>query len=147
MKTLRLLREILYRISNFIFVFFRPHFWLSNYPVDWDYDKFLRFEFKEHGIKRISEFEAMVGHTKVWVSNYPYAFGSISGPQSDNGLPSQRLRKAMMIGLGDQSFESYDEAIKRIVQEYIDIVESMGSLSREEKDEFIKNFKVRNKIK
>jgi hypothetical protein len=62
--------------SNLQFIF-RPNFWLRNYPTDERWDKEVR-SLLDSGFVPIANdcFSAQLGKYRIWIANYPYAFGS-----------------------------------------------------------------------
>ena len=77
---------------------FKPKFWRMEYPYSrqWD-DKLNEMLDKENNVRVINEFRADVGGIKVWIGNYPYAYGN---PELVDIRPSratiERLHKAVI---------------------------------------------------
>lgn len=55
---------------------FMPDFWLMNYKYNWKWDKILNDNISKGVVVRISACECQVGDVLVWVSNYPYGYGT-----------------------------------------------------------------------
>lgn len=56
----------------------KPNHWIKNVPRSKHLD-YLALEIMEKGIvpDSITPFEANFGNTHIWITNYPYAFGSL----------------------------------------------------------------------
>jgi len=82
-------------------VLLRPKLWLRNYPVNegWD-DKLNQLMDNGVGVKRLNHYEVVFDDgTVIWVSNFPYAYGS--NGLNDGYLPSRKtaLRLAKYLAL------------------------------------------------
>lgn len=64
-------------LQNLSYIF-RPRFWISNYPVDMQWDRELN-QMMDEGRDFVREQHVTVfeGNIVVWTSNYPYAYGSL----------------------------------------------------------------------
>lgn len=77
------------------------HWWLSNSPTHYGYDAWLREQLaKPNPISKRAEHTVEISGYKIWISNYPYAFGGIYG-RGPQVLPRKRTRKMLydMIGI------------------------------------------------
>src|SRR5699024_2881316 len=56
---------------------FKPKFWRMEYPYSRQGDiKLNEMLDKENNVRVINKFRAVVGGIKVWIANYPYAYGT-----------------------------------------------------------------------
>lgn len=81
---------------------FTPGFWMQNYPTDEAWDEALNVALDTHGITSVGYATATVGPFKVWVANYPYAFGRMDG---HGCLPKVATRKRLKRMIGDKLIE------------------------------------------
>lgn len=67
---------------SFINRVFRPGYWIDVHPICWDWDQELNSLLDQYGSKSflVSEHHWILGDKyPIWVSNYPYAYGSLDG--------------------------------------------------------------------
>lgn len=82
-----------------------PYYQFQNCPTDWTWDKILNELLDEHGVKGLDSHTAKVGHLEVWVSNYPYAYGSPYYPTKVDIIPSVKTRKRLKSMLGEIDYD------------------------------------------
>jgi hypothetical protein len=96
------MKNIRYVVKNFLFCFIRPSFWLQNEPTCPFLDEWIRDHINSGTlIERYSEHYVIIDKRKVWVANYPYAYGSVSG---QNALPRGMTRKLLRDCIAKQEF-------------------------------------------
>lgn len=78
-------------LSDFLYRLIRPNFWIQNYRTDYLYDDLLNKMLDKYDIEIVDTFTVKIEGIEIWVSNYPYAYGSNYG-QSDKVLPRPRTR-------------------------------------------------------
>ena len=69
--------------------------WLQNSKTDWQWDELLNKALDQHGVERSGSYLVKVGKIKVWVSNWPYAYGSPYFPFERHYLPSVKTRRRL----------------------------------------------------
>lgn len=72
----------------------RPMHWLQNSPTDWEWDAILNDLLDKHDPIR-GYMTVTIGKVEVWVSNWPYAYGSPYGSGLLDVLPSVATRKRL----------------------------------------------------
>lgn len=70
-----------------------PRFWLQNEPTNWEWDTILN-DLLDHHEPKLGYLTVTLGNVEVWVSNWPYAYGSPHSPEA-NVLPSTATRKRL----------------------------------------------------
>lgn len=74
---------------------FKPRYWMQLYPTCRNWDALLN-EALDHGITSLGPHTADIGGVKVWVANWPYAYGSpYRGFGSGDRLPTVRTRQRL----------------------------------------------------
>lgn len=72
-----------------------PIYWLQNSPTCWNWDTELNRLMDEGGITDLTNYIATIGDVKIWIRNYPYAFGS-NYKNPAEVLPSVATRKRLL---------------------------------------------------
>ena len=68
-----------------------PSHWIRLNNTDKEWDRRVRTAISEgYDVKLLSQFTAMIGGRKIWVGNYPYAFGTDYLREQRHELPSRR---------------------------------------------------------
>lgn len=86
-----------------IYFIINPKWWLMNDPYDKSWDKKINELLDTHLIKLDPQYTARIGNNCIWVSNYPYAYGSSYNNfiGSTNHRPSRytiwRIRKRIKL--------------------------------------------------
>ena len=78
------------RLSDFFYRLVRPEFWVQIYRTDYKYDEILNDLLDSHEIEIITSNFIKLNGIVIWVSNYPYAYGTPYG--ADEMLPRPRTR-------------------------------------------------------
>lgn len=93
-----------------------PSYIYQSYPTNWEWDEALNALMDKYPIQMESEYRAIFGKTEVWIANYPYAFGSLYGPNKTY-LPSvktrMRLRNLIQKQKKDAVESQYREALEK----------------------------------
>ena len=89
-----------------------PTTWIQNYPTSREWDTALNLMLDNNfPVKRTSGYVITLGSTKIWVGNYPYAFGyPYSGPKV---LPKVKTRKRLLAYISAYEIAQYLATIKR----------------------------------
>lgn len=73
-----------------------PGAWFQLGKVDWEYDAEMNAALDEFGLTDVSEYYCNIGAQRVWIQNYPYAYGR---PEGETGqgytLPSLKTRRRL----------------------------------------------------
>ena len=85
------------RFLDIVFAITHPRFWISNYKTDAKHDALInRILDINSPVRFDGKFVADVGNTRLWVSNYPYAFGHAYPVKDDDCvLPYRRTRQRL----------------------------------------------------
>lgn len=86
--------------------------WIQNAKTDWCWDELLNKALDQHGVERNSSHTAKVGLLTVWVSNWPYAYGSAYRPHERDFLPSIATRRRLRAMLHQQDMALLAAAAK-----------------------------------
>jgi hypothetical protein len=81
-----------------------PRFWIQNERTCYKWDKVLNDMLDSHGVTPRDKCTCMVGNTEIWVSNWPYAYGSIYG-SSFQKLPKVGTRIRLREMLEEAEFQ------------------------------------------
>jgi hypothetical protein len=78
-----------------------PQYWIQNDPTDLAWDKTLNELLDKHEIEVCSEHTIRLGRARIWVSNWPFAFGQLvtSDFVDISGLPRVATRKRLRAAL------------------------------------------------
>lgn len=93
-----------------------PDFWLMNYKYNAKWDKILNANIEKGIVTRVDFAECVVGDVRVWVSNFPYGYGTpyttkMSGLPRPSRKTILKLRKHIESILGKESKNLEDEFI------------------------------------
>lgn len=84
-----------YGIADCIGVLFDPRFWFRNYRVSREWGQSVERALDREAPQIISQHSALLAGKRIWISNWPYAYGA----PGDEPLPPRRtairLRKAV----------------------------------------------------
>lgn len=95
-----------------------PVYWLQNASTDLRVDAIINAMLDKYGIEKVTHnVYAKVGPITIWVSNWPYAYGTIENPRKVKGLPTVKTRKRIK-RLVDQMCNSDLGAIRKAIDEY-----------------------------
>ena len=96
---------------------FIPGYAYQSYPTSWEWDETLNALMDKYPIQMQSEYRVLFGKTEVWIGSYPYAFGSLFGPDATY-LPSvktrMRLYKLIQKEKKDGIEGQYREALEKV---------------------------------
>lgn len=84
------MKNFLQKVKIFLTVIFNPKYWIKNGSVHKEWDKEIIKLVKENAIinyHSYNGFSVMIGGYYIWITNYPYAFGT---PDSKNYYPSRK---------------------------------------------------------
>jgi hypothetical protein len=66
------------RLKNIIFRITHPAFWLQNEPTCWEHDAWLWQKMRDGAVvKYRGSYTCELDGVPMWVSNWPYAYGSL----------------------------------------------------------------------
>ena len=83
-----------------------PGYWLQNFPTNLVWDEFVSKAIDEDRVKAISQHYAAIGGMRVWIENYPYAYGRPVGVAGlSNILPTVKTRKKLRAALMDMALK------------------------------------------
>ncbi len=93
---------ISYRLKNLFFRIANPRFWIQNSPSSKIWDGILnglldQVNNGELAIKVEDKHIAIIGRSKIWIENYPYAFGRLVNFSNELPLPLTRVRLKRMV--------------------------------------------------
>jgi hypothetical protein len=71
-----------------------PSFWIQNHRTDPAWDAALNRALDLFGVGDVGSHRVTVGPFKVWIANYPYAYGSLDTVR-DGGLPRADTRRRL----------------------------------------------------
>lgn len=72
----------------FLRVILNPVWWMRNHLTNRDWDRALRRAINGNPVvSNMNEYTVLINGVEVWISNYPYAYGS---PRHTKALPSRR---------------------------------------------------------
>lgn len=80
-----------------------PRYWMQNEPTDYEWDEALNKALDLHVVEVLSKYEVQIGPFKVWIENWPYAYGSrrLAHGFGIKSLPKvatrKRLKKAVKL--------------------------------------------------
>ena len=97
--------------GDFLFRLFRPSHWGRTKPTSLAWDAFILRAIAEGRVHRIDQYTAMVGGKTVWVSSYPFGYGS---PHPGNVMP-----RASTVVLLAEALALADPAISQAVREAV----------------------------
>lgn len=84
-------------VKDFFYRLLRPRHWLRNYKTCKEWDSFLNELLDSNLVEKERNCSVKIGEVGVWISNYPYAYGSPYSPYELDILPKprtvDRLRK------------------------------------------------------
>lgn len=72
-----------------------PKFWFQNEPTCKEWDAILNEQIDKYEVEVLDKYTAKIGNLEVWISNYPYAFGSCNRPKYDK-LPKVSTRRRLL---------------------------------------------------
>lgn len=75
-----------------ILALINPAYWFSNHKTCYRYDRLLRNELKNPIFTDIGLYTCKLNGKEVWISNYPYAFGSPGSGLKNTILPRRSTR-------------------------------------------------------
>ena len=97
------MNKVLIELGYLVRIIITPGCWIRNNLTNRRYSKIMEAQLEKHQPARISPHRATLNGVEVWVSNYPYDYGSDETGRM-KGLPSRRvafmLRDAMGRGRG-----------------------------------------------
>lgn len=82
-------------IKNILFRIVRPRYWLMSNTYSQAWDAFVLRAIADGDICRVCQYTANVGGKRVWVSNFPYAYGEGYGKDTHALRPSCRTIKLL----------------------------------------------------
>lgn len=84
---------ILWRLANIIVRILLPSFWIQNYKTNWHWDCVLLNKINSpetiYGIP--DKYTVVINGKLIWISNYPYAYGSAHHVSDDLPSPITRI--------------------------------------------------------
>lgn len=83
---------------------FKPRYWSQNYPTDLNWDAALNAALDKHVVE-LGNYTVDVGQFRVWIENWPYAYGYLYGDKK--GLPKVSTRKRLRKAVGDAKRNGY----------------------------------------
>lgn len=83
LRSRRLFEDILPRLI-------RPNAWSMNMPLNWDWDEYVNTMLDLGVVTDDDGYTAQCGHTRIWVSNWPYAYGYLYTVDTGRDLPQVR---------------------------------------------------------
>lgn len=95
---------MMWKLKNWLFRLTHPSFWVQNGRTCWEWDTLVQeliayIERAPYEV-RVSQYTAEVGSITLWISNYPYCFGSTRTGAAGKVLPAPitraRLRRALL---------------------------------------------------
>lgn len=77
-----------------------PRYWMQKKPTDYEWDEALNKALDLHVVEVLSKYEVQIGPFKVWIENWPYAYGKRYANGS-SGLPKVATRKRLRAAIED----------------------------------------------
>lgn len=78
------------KIKTLLRILFTPDCWIRNEATDKKVDKLINKLLNEHEIEYNGSCVGSIAGIKIWLANYPYAFGSLYDYEKIYGLPSRK---------------------------------------------------------
>jgi len=105
-------------MKNFLKILFNPAIWFLNYPVSKKWDKLLNevLDSPNLHIKQEGPYTVSINGLKVWVSNYPYAYGTPylihASPRRTTILKLKKMMDKLEKSRKDQSLNDFIQDYK-----------------------------------
>jgi hypothetical protein len=78
------------KMKNLIRVLLTPSCWFRNYPTCPYVDDLVNSLLDHNQIQAVDRHSAVIGGRTIWISNFPYASGTIDEGSKCTGMPSRR---------------------------------------------------------
>lgn len=91
-----------------------PSCWAMISPYNEEWDGLLKGGLEKGAVKVVDKYEAHVGECRVWIGNYPYAFGE---PYKNRGTASFRPARETIFMLYDTLKNHEKSEVGRIIEE------------------------------
>jgi hypothetical protein len=94
-------------IKDFLFVMFRPAYWLSHKPTCKHLDAWLNHQMDIGADVKADNYIAHIGDKMLWIGSYPYSYGGeiIGISLNSQWLPANRTRKRLRDYIAKRQYE------------------------------------------
>jgi hypothetical protein len=93
---------------------FLPRYWSQNDRTDYEWDGLLNDLLDIEQPLKISDHYCKIGDFKIWISNWPYAYGNLEGSDC---LPSVSTRIRLKRELESQRFPEVHAFIRNVIRQ------------------------------